>query len=564
MISPDTISSESAESVDVSIKGATEYKITRYDEISVDLTYLKGVDKIAVVTVTAGSPYIQLSALSDLTISLGTTNIAATKQSNVLYFKSAQRQYVAAGFAGATMELKAGQPTASIKSGGMVSLFGLTAGQRASALLEHAGSRILGANVKFGRPDQNQYSTEIRINTKDSEPTVFSSLPHQKSSLPSLLAYDTIYGQQKLHVGNKFITTTKTVPVVDSLNFAKLSAGEKTMLTDTLRREINATNYTATDTYFSGKELYSSAQLLNLAYQLNESDIASTIQTKLRQELVTWLSTNNERTQKYFYYDSKLMSIVGESPSFGSEDANDHHFHYGYFIYSAGILGKYDKEFVKSYQDQVNLLVADIANYKSTEDLPQRRVFDPFFGHSWASGSSPFNAGNNQESISEALNAWTGISIWAMQTKNSELAEQANWMLSVESAAAKAYWLDINHSQAPFNSTYSRSIVPLNWGGKRDYSTFFSAAPSAKLGILLLPMNPTSQALFPDKQKIDRQIKESATGDYNIQFGDYLLMYSTSISKPERLKIAQAMPEQFIDSANSRSYMLAWILSYQP
>ena len=40
-------------------------------------------------------------------------------------------------------------------------------------------------------------------------------------------------------------------------------------------------------------------------------------------------------------------------------------------------------------------------------------VFDPYRGHSWASGPSPFASGNNQESSSEAVAAWNGLALWA-------------------------------------------------------------------------------------------------------------------------------------------------------
>src|SRR5690606_18197995 len=124
-----------------------------------------------------------------------------------------------------------------------------------------------------------------------------------------------------------------------------------------------------------------------------------------------------------------LHGIVGDKSSFGSEDFNDHHFHYGYFIYAASILSKYDKSFYDTHKDMINLLVADIANYTPDSELPLRRNYDAYFGHSWASGSSPFDDGNNQESVSEAINAWTGVSLWAKRTGNRTLEAQADWML---------------------------------------------------------------------------------------------------------------------------------------
>ncbi len=231
------------------------------------------------------------------------------------------------------------------------------------------------------------------------------------------------------------------------------------------------------------------------------------MQQKLRTELITWLKPGDGRVKKVFYYDTKIKGIVGETVSFGSQEFNDHHFHYGYFIYAASILAKYDNEFKEQYSPAVNLLVADIANIKQEDSFPLRRTFDPYFGHSWASGSSPFNDGNNQESVSEALNAWTAVELWANETSNDTLLQEANWMLSNEYQSALSYWVDYDMNKAPYAQNYTHTISPLNWGGKRDYATFFSGEPSAMLGILLIPMNPTMVSF----KKLNGRIPELLT-----------------------------------------------------
>jgi endo-1,3(4)-beta-glucanase len=355
------------------------------------------------------------------------------------------------------------------------------------------------------------------------------------------------------------------MPIASTLDLTNISADNRDLLVTTLRREINATQFTAEDTYFGGKGLYRSAQLLTLAKQLKEDDIASTIQQKLRSELTTWLSTTQDRSKKYFYYDSRMHSIVGETTSFGSEAMNDHHFHYGYFIYAASVLAKYDPEFLNMYGPVVDLLVADIANYKSNELLPLRRSFDPYFGHSWASGSAPFNDGNNQESSSEAINAWVAAGLWGAATNNSQLKSEAGWMLSNEVRAASSYWLNFNPNDFPYNQGYTHSLVSLNWGGKRDYATFFSSQPAALLGIQLIPLNPTMLRQLQNNGRIDSQIHEAtSSGGYNQQFGDYLLMYTALQKQPGLLEKAKSLPDSFIDDANSRSYLYAWMISQTP
>ena len=63
----------------------------------------------------------------------------------------------------------------------------------------------------------------------------------------------------------------------------------------------------------------------------------------------------------------------------------------------------------------VLLLIRDIASPDRDDPLfPFLRTFDPYAGHSWASGTALFGSGNNQESSSEAMNAWTGIIVTAI------------------------------------------------------------------------------------------------------------------------------------------------------
>jgi endoglucanase Acf2 len=211
----------------------------------------------------------------------------------------------------------------------------------------------------------------------------------------------------------------------------------------------------------------------------------------------------------------------------------------------------------------IDLLVGELATNQNSRYFPERRVFDAYAGHSWASGYSPFADGNNQESSSEAISAWNGLALWATVTKNSALSTEATWMLSSETASANAYWTNFDQSAAVYRG-YDHSIVSLNWGGKRDYATWFSAEPSAKLGILLVPMSPVAGYLAEDPARIDKNVSQGAPSGYDVPLGDYLLMYSAQAGADQAAKalaIAKTLPDKFIDGGNSRSYLLAWIMT---
>jgi endoglucanase Acf2 len=135
-------------------------------------------------------------------------------------------------------------------------------------------------------------------------------------------------------------------------------------------------------------------------------------------------------------------------------------------------------------------------------------------------------------------------------------------MLSAEAASAKAYWTNFSTDDRVY-SGYAHSVVGISWGGKRDYATWFSADPNAKLGIQLIPMSPASDYLGGDPSRIAQNIGGAAPHGYDVQFGDYLLMYSALQGRGAAAKAladAQALPAKFIDDADSRSYLLAWIM----
>jgi hypothetical protein len=545
--------------VRVEITDAESYKVIRYDELSVDLEYLSGDKKLGVITITAGSPYIFFKANNDTQLSVsGSGTITADKSRAEI--RVGQNTSVIMGFNGAALASQAGSIVGTIPAGAHLTFYILPDGAK-DDLRRNASNRITGAEVSYKKaPDS--YQTEIQLKTANSKPTFLGLLSHQKSNLmPAPFNYQTIYGQQNMTAGNLFTFSTGLAKIQDRLDLSNLQDDQRQLLSDTLRRDINATQFETQDTYFSGKALYRAAQLLDMAHQLDEPKLAASIQKRLAGELELWFSGDSQ-SEKYFYYNPVLKGIVGNPAAFGSEEFNDHHFHYGYFIYAASILAKYDNDFLFRHKDSVNLLVADIANYNRGETLPLRRHFDPYFGHSWASGFAPFNDGNNQESSSEALNAWAAVTLWAQRIDDSRLKDEAEWMFSNEMAASNAYWLNFDAQLPPYNGGYTKSTVTLNWGGKRDYATFFSSDPNAILGIQLIPMNPSMTHSDQTAVRINKNTLEALPqGSYNTPFGDYILMYKSLSGIQDPIAAAQSLEDHLIDGANSRSYLYAWLFA---
>ena len=168
----------------------------------------------------------------------------------------------------------------------------------------------------------------------------------------------------------------------------------------------------AGDTYFSGKMVAKLARILLLAEELGystESLKFTHALDRLKARVEIWF---NGSAQNVFLYDPTwggtvncgcdinmteakcnnkfptCPSVSDQQSNFGTGYYNDHHYHYGYFIYAVAVIAKYDKQWGKRYHEFVLLLIRDIANpSKDDEYFPVYRHKDWYLGSSWASGT---------------------------------------------------------------------------------------------------------------------------------------------------------------------------------
>jgi endo-1,3(4)-beta-glucanase len=254
--------------------------------------------------------------------------------------------------------------------------------------------------------------------------------------------------------------------------------------------------------------------------------------------------------------------VVGVQASYGSDTFNDHHFHYGYFIYAAAVLSKYDQAFYKANAPMVNVLISDIASSAQTSLFPKLRVFDPYVGHSWASGNGDFADGSNQESSSEASDAWYAMYLWSQVAHNKPLASESIWLYAHETQAATNVWLSPPSTTVATGAAYLHSTVGIVWGGKLDYATFFSPRPQAVLGIQLIPMSPGQSYLAASNVAANLSSVAPTASDLNGQFKDYLIMYQALANPQLALQEAASVAPADLDNANSLTYFYAWLYSH--
>ena len=257
-----------------------------------------------------------------------------------------------------------------------------------------------------------------------------------------------------------------------------------------------------TDTYWAAKNYGKVAELIAIADSIGMNAEATQLLDWLKSELADWFTaeTNgNLDIIKYFVYDDEWNTLLGLEESFAAhQQLNDHHFHYGYFVRAAAEICRMDIAWcgADQYGPMIELLIRDYAGDANDPMFPYLRNFDPANGFSWASGPANFSRGNNNESTSEAANAYGAIVLFGLITGRDDLVERGMYLHASTAAAYWEYWNNIDGynnvgaTEDNFPAGYNRITTSIVWGDGASFSTWFSGAFAHILGIQGLPSNP--------------------------------------------------------------------------
>jgi endoglucanase Acf2 len=358
--------------------------------------------------------------------------------------------------------------------------------------------------------------------------TFMGLYPHHWSSVvsdhPSQYGYDTVRGRIRLVPVNSFTlerTYNGFVPMWGSLQDPANKDNVGSLLVGDLAKAPQLFSLMGRGTYYIGKGLGATAKLMNVAEVEGKTKMRDQMLEQLKSRMESWF---DGKRGTYFAQDSTLGTFVGVPQEFGSIKAmNDHHFHYGYWVMSAAQVALRDPEWASEQQwgGMVRKIIADIAtDERGRRDFPFLRNFDPYEGHSWASGDADFDAGNNQESSSEAVNAWAGLVLWGEATGDRKLRDLGVFLLTSEIASVNQYWFDLD--QQVLAPEYGKPFASMVFGGKYAYNTWWTQEPRQIFGINMLPMTTASTYLGTDPKYVARLVAAlpAAVKDYNARGGD--------------------------------------------
>ncbi|KAF1969517.1 endo-1,3(4)-beta-glucanase 1 precursor [Bimuria novae-zelandiae CBS 107.79] len=257
--------------------------------------------------------------------------------------------------------------------------------------------------------------------------------------------------------------------------------------------------------YYAGKSLSKFATLLWVIKDvLNDGEWVAKGLDKLKAEMAQYI---NNVPKFPLYYDDTWKGLVskagleGDSGSdFGNTWYNDHHFHFGYFIYTAAVIGALEQGWLEQGDNKrfINMMVKDIAESKyEGGDFPFQRCFDWYAGHSWAKGLFESADGKDEESTSEDGFASYAIKMWGKVIGDANMEKRGNLMLAVQARAFNTYFYLTSTNTSQPARFLPHKITGVLFENKVDYATYFGDAPHLVHGIHMLPLAPPSTFLRP-------------------------------------------------------------------
>ena len=485
---------------------ASRFAVEEYGDWSFTGRWLGG-DTQPTATLAQGSPVVWLDDVNfeQMVVVPTDGNADIEIESNYAFVTVAGRTSLVLGPEGSRLEvLPEGIVVRGVSRGELaVGLLPESVEETRVRFLETVGNRLETTQFSW---DTHSNPFDIRVRYKfgaeESSEVLLATYPHltRLAATPDSLGqsvgssgYVSPRGELGLVTTTGFDIDVPARGVLPTLP-AVLTGDQLNTLRDMVRNDPAAIDPAGTlnrygDTYWAGKAMLKLSQLAQLAEITGQTEVRERILAALKNELSDWFTATGESGDKHFAYNAEWDTLQGYPDSFGSAgDLNDHHFHYGYFIHAAALVGSFDAEWAMNQKQMVDLLVADVAGTDIAGNmLPRLRSFSPMAGHSWASGHGAFASGNNHESSSESMNFATAVMLWGEITGDTGMTGLGQMLYSVEAEAISEYWF--NRYGTVFPESFPHESLGMVWGDGGSHATWFSAEPEMIKGINFLPFH---------------------------------------------------------------------------
>ena len=574
-------------------------KLAGAGDWSVDISMARGADDFR-ATIAHGSPYafVRVSR-GDLRLRLPVAGVPlpGAADARVLALQVGGRRYALFGPTGVRWDqVSATEWIAHLPAGsGYLSASALPDDRPETLTLfaAHAYAFIEGTRVdwRYDRATsavETIFTATTRTVEGPEQTPLLGLYPHQwfdNAAVQDRLgpAFDTVRGPIKLLAAPSFSTRYAYNGFVPYWPGVAASSPQIDLLKELMGKDARNANRMMREGgesgYWQGKGLQRISALMAVAEQQGDLGTRDDLLKKLKERMESWFSGESGRT--YFALDKSLGALAAyPSEFFSVEQINDHHFWYGYWIRTAAEIALRDPAWAAKdkWGGMVDLLVADIATAeRGRADFPFLRNFDPYEGHSWATGVGGVGdygkLGNNQESSSEAVNAWAGLILWAEATGNTALRDLGAYLYTTEIQGVQHYVFDLHH--LVFAPEYKNVEVSQVFGGAYKHNTWWTDEPRQIKGINLLPVTTASLYLGRDPAYVKRNLAALKTEM------DIYAKYGTRPSNPPPADIWQDIFAKYaaldnpaeglarwdrwgaVEVGDTRTHALHWLLSLQ-
>ncbi|KAK6202613.1 endo-1,3-beta-glucanase [Scheffersomyces amazonensis] len=327
--------------------------------------------------------------------------------------------------------------------------------------------------------------------------------------------------------------------------------------------------------YYSGKAIDKYAYILLVVSEiLGDEAVANATLQSLKSAFQPFL----ENTEYYpLMYDTKFLGVTSTANNdgdtgadFGAGYYNDHHFHYGYFVHAAAVVGYIDKKFggtwAEDNKDWVNSLVRDVANPSADDSyFPISRMFDWFGGHSWAAGLFASGDGKNEESSSEDFNFAYGMKMWGNVIGDQSMEARGSLMLAITSRALNMYFYYTTTNTVEPQQILPNKISGIFFENKIDYTTYFGAPnthPEYVHGIHMLPITPASSLVRIPSYVSEEWADQISTFIDNVDSGWTGILYLNealfNAASSYSFFSSSDWSDNYLDGGQSRTWSLAF------
>lgn len=305
------------------------------------------------------------------------------------------------------------------------------------------------------------------------------------------------------------------------LDFSGFSFGVKEILKARVLKDAPQTTIDVKlNPYSFGQEVATAAQILLLGHKLGIGSQTPLVNLRNRIEaaLEQWMTGNNPPDFRLSYESIWGGVIVpadtnhsSNLSAYGNSYYNDHHFHYGYFIYAIWVLARVGSSFPSTYQTEIANLAYDVCNPSFTNFSPRARHKDFYSGHSWATGlpqpiqGAPgysLQSNRQQESSSEAINCYYSVFLLSQEIGSfSSLAGISAAALKTELDASRNYYQLMGPETriGPYQETQMAGIGIIEYLGKGftlDWQMQPDSYPGRSLGVYGIQSIPFTEISF--------------------------------------------------------------------